>query len=108
MQLELNGKVALVTGASKAIDAAIAAELGRKGMHPCQIVRDSAALRQVANTIKRTANINVKVLSADLIDSTMPKRIFACALSQFGRLDLPVNNADATKQADFFTLIDDD
>ena len=65
MELELNGKVALVTGANRGIGAAIATELAREGMHLCLVARDLAKLQEVAQALMKTANINVRVVSAD-------------------------------------------
>jgi NAD(P)-dependent dehydrogenase (short-subunit alcohol dehydrogenase family) len=108
MELELNGKVALVTGANRGIGAAIATELAREGMHLCLVARDSAKLREVADSLAKTANIDVHVLSADLRDPAAPQQAIAAAVAHFGRLDLLVNNAGATKRADFFTLTEED
>jgi NAD(P)-dependent dehydrogenase (short-subunit alcohol dehydrogenase family) len=108
MELELNGKVALVTGANRGIGAAIATELAREGMHLCLVARDLAKLQEVAQALMKTANINVRVVSADLRDPATPAQAIAEAVGHFGRLDLLVNNAGATKRADFFTLTEDD
>jgi NAD(P)-dependent dehydrogenase (short-subunit alcohol dehydrogenase family) len=108
MELELNGKVALVTGANRGIGAAVAAELAREGMHLCLVARDSTKLREVADTLVRTANVAVHTFSADLRDQAAPAQAIAEAVGHFGRLDLLVNNAGATKRADFFTLTEED
>lgn len=108
MELELSGKVALVTGANRGIGAAIATELAREGMHLCLVARDSDRLAQVAISLRRSANIPVHVISADLRQPTAPAEAIAQAVTQFGRLDLLVNNAGATKRADFFSLTDED
>lgn len=108
MELELTGKVALVTGANRGIGAAIAAELAREGMHLCLLARDSEKLEAVADSLRKSANINVQVIAADLRDPAVPEHAIAQAVAQFGRIDLLVNNAGATKRADFFTLTEDD
>lgn len=108
MELELDKKVALVTGASRGIGAAIAAELAREGMDLCLVARDSAKLHEVAAGLTNTGNSQVQTLSADLRDPAEPARVVAEAVARFGRLDLLVNNAGATKRGDFFALTDDD
>jgi NAD(P)-dependent dehydrogenase (short-subunit alcohol dehydrogenase family) len=50
----------------------------------------------------------VQVISADLRDPAAPAEAIAQAVAQFGRLDLLVNNAGATKRADFFSLSEED
>ncbi len=108
MELGLDGKVALVTGANRGIGAAIAAELAKEGMQLCLVARDSDRLAQVADSLRHISNVPVHVVSADLRDSAAPAQAIAQAVAQFGRLDLLVNNAGATKRADFFTLTDED
>jgi NAD(P)-dependent dehydrogenase (short-subunit alcohol dehydrogenase family) len=108
MELDLSGKVALVTGANRGIGAAIATELAREGMHLCLVARDSAKLSEVASHLTTTASIQVHVVSADLRDPDAPAQAVAQAVARFGRLDLLVNNAGATKRADFFSLTEED
>ncbi|HEY0182885.1 MAG TPA: SDR family oxidoreductase [Rhodopila sp.] len=108
MELLLGGKVALVTGANRGIGAAIASELAKEGMHLCLVARDSGKLKEVADGLTKSANITVQVLSADLRDPAAPEQAIAAAIRQFGRLDLLVNNAGATRRADFFDLTEED
>jgi NAD(P)-dependent dehydrogenase (short-subunit alcohol dehydrogenase family) len=108
MKLDLNGKVALVTGANRGIGSAIATELARESMHLCLVARDSAKLREVAENLRATANINVLVFPADLRESAAPGQAIAAAVAHFGRLDLLMNNAGATRRADFFGLTEED
>ena len=51
MELGLQGKVALVTGASRGLGAAIALELAREGAHVCLAARDSGKLDEMAAKI---------------------------------------------------------
>src|SRR6202012_4374002 len=50
----------------------------------------------------------IQTLSADLRDPAEPARVVADTIARFSRIDLLVNNAGATKRADFFTLTEDD
>jgi 3-oxoacyl-[acyl-carrier protein] reductase len=108
MELDLRGKVGLVTGANRGIGAAVAAELAREGMHLCLVARDSDKLREVADRLMSSANINAQIISADLRDPAAPQRAIAEAVAHHRRLDVLVNNAGATKRADFFTLTEED
>jgi NAD(P)-dependent dehydrogenase (short-subunit alcohol dehydrogenase family) len=108
MELALDGKVALVTGSNRGIGAAIAAELAREGVHLCLVARDSDKLRETAGCLRQTANVTAHTVSADLRDPATPQQAIAEAVAQFGRLDLLVNNAGATRHADFFALTDED
>lgn len=108
MELELNGKVALITGASRGIGAAIATELAGEGMHVCLVARDQSKLQEIKGNLTNTTQTQVQTLVADLRDPAEPARVVADAIARFGRLDLLVNNAGATKRADFFTLSEED
>jgi 3-oxoacyl-[acyl-carrier protein] reductase len=108
MEMALNGKVALITGANRGIGAAVAVELAKEGMHVCLIARDEAKLRETASRLGNTTQSQVQTISADLRDPAEPARVVAEAAARFGRIDLVVNNAGATKRADFFTLTEDD
>ncbi|MGE0415964.1 MAG: SDR family oxidoreductase [Acetobacteraceae bacterium] len=108
MELGLAGKVALITGASRGIGAAIAAELAREGVHVFLVARDTAKLAEVAAGITNNAAVRSAVHAADLRDSAAAQATVDAAIAAFGRLDILVNNAGATKRADFFTLTEED
>ena len=65
-------------------------------------------LRETADRLAEAANISVHVVSADLRDPAAPQQAIAEVVAQLGRLDLLVNNAGATKRADFFSLTEED
>ncbi|HTI79915.1 MAG TPA: SDR family oxidoreductase [Acetobacteraceae bacterium] len=109
MDLNLQGKVALVTGASRGIGASIAQELAREGVQVCLAARDTARLEAVAASIAAISGSNrAAIIPCDLRDPAAAQTIIDTTVSAFGRLDILVNNAGATKRADFFTLTDDD
>ncbi|HET6610288.1 MAG TPA: SDR family oxidoreductase [Rhodopila sp.] len=108
MELQLNGKVAIITGASRGIGAAVAIELAREGMHVCLVARDQSKLQEVAASLTNSTGVQVQTLAADLRDPAEPARVVADAAARFGQVDLLVNNAGATKRADFFTLTEED
>src|ERR1700744_4739361 len=108
MEMELNGKVALITGANRGIGAAVAEELVREGMHVCLVARDESKLQETAGHLANTTQSQIQTLSADLRDPAEPARVVADTIARFSRIDLLVNNAGATKRADFFTLTEDD
>lgn len=108
MELGLEGKVALVTGASRGIGAAICKELAREGLHLCLVARDLEKLEEVAAEIGGSNAVQSVVHSADLRLPDAPQAAVDAAVAAFGRLDLLVNNAGATRRGDFFTLSDAD
>jgi NAD(P)-dependent dehydrogenase (short-subunit alcohol dehydrogenase family) len=57
------------------------------------VARESDRLTRAADSLRRIANIPVHVISAALRHPAAPAQAIAQAVAQFGRLDLPVNNA---------------
>jgi 3-oxoacyl-[acyl-carrier protein] reductase len=89
---KLNGKVAVVTGASKGIGAAIAIELGATGT---SVVVNYASNRDAAErAVKQIVDGGGEAiaLQGDVSKAADVERLFAAAQSEYGRLDIPVNN----------------
>ena len=107
MELGLTGKVALVTGASRGIGRAAALELAREGCDVFATARDAAALGTLAEEI-RAIGRRADGWAADLRDKPAAVEIARRVGESFGRLDIVVCNAGATKRGDFFALSDED
>jgi 3-oxoacyl-[acyl-carrier protein] reductase len=92
VDLELKGKVALITGASRGIGRAIALALANEGADIALVARGEDALRategEVAALGVRTAAIVADVTTADGVE-----RMVAEAAAKLGRIDILVNNA---------------
>ncbi len=104
MKAGLEGKVAVVTGASRGIGRAIARALAAEGMRLVLAARSAELLEEVAQSCGSEAT----VFAADLREADAPGRLIDFAVQRFGTLDLLVNNAGATKRGDFFELREDD
>ena len=95
----LDGKVAIITGASRGIGAAIARRFAAEGAHMAIVARTldaggplAGSLNEVAETI-RAAGGTVLPIQADLTDSSDLARIVETTVSELGGLDILVNNA---------------
>ena len=108
MDLELHGKVAIVTGASRGIGEAIARSLAEAGCDVCLVARSGDDLERVAADIRARTGRKAVTHVADLIDHRAPAAAVAAAAAAFGRVDILINNAGATKRGDFFALTDED
>ena len=104
MDLQLAGKVAIVTGASRGIGAAIARTLASEGMRVVLVARSRDKLDQVA----ASCGTECLVHGADLRETEAPTGVVAATMTHFGQINVLVNNAGATRRGDFFALSDSD
>src|SRR5579871_4921991 len=104
MDLQLTSKVGIVTGASRGIGRAIAETLAAEGMRLVLAARS----RDLLVELSRLLPTECLAHAADLRDPGAPAAAVAAAVSRFGRVDLLVNNAGATKRGDFLGLPDAD
>jgi len=104
MDLRLSGKVGIVTGASRGIGRAIAEVLAAEGMNLTAAARSVDALENFAASVTS----EVLVHASDLRESDAPTAMVAATIARFGRIDVLVNNAGATRRGDFLALTDAD
>ena len=86
--MDLEGKVALITGASSGIGKAIALELDKAGMKLILTARSADKLEDLANKCS-----DAKVYAANITEPEVPQKLLDFALDTFGRLDVLINNA---------------
>jgi 3-oxoacyl-[acyl-carrier protein] reductase len=92
-EMPLNGKVALVTGASRGIGAAIAEILARDGAHVVGV--DVPAMAGELEAL--TGRLGGSALTADITDEDAPAMIASHLLEQHGGVDVVVHNAGITR-----------
>jgi NAD(P)-dependent dehydrogenase (short-subunit alcohol dehydrogenase family) len=90
--IDLDGKLALVTGASEGIGAALAEALAGAGAHVVLTARNAAALEQVEERI-HSAGGNATIAPIDLGENEGVARLAAAISQRWDRLDLLVLNA---------------
>jgi pteridine reductase len=100
----LNGTVALVTGAAKRLGQAIALHLAREGSDVVVHFHQSAPEAQ--KVVSEITNLGRRAItmSADLAKKSDIDTLFADTKKEFGRLDVLVNNASSFLQADFASI----
>lgn len=90
---KLTGKVAVVTGASKGIGAAIAQQLAEDGAAVIVNYSSSAPGAEAVVAAIKKAGGKAKAVQANLSQPAEAKQLIAAAVSEFGRVDTLVNNA---------------
>ena len=86
--MRLDGKVAIVTGASEGIGAALVRVLHGRGMNLALVARSEGKLRSVAPA-------GALIIAADLTDEAARASVVERTFQHFGRLDVLINNAGA-------------
>jgi NADP-dependent 3-hydroxy acid dehydrogenase YdfG len=92
MSMDLNGRVALVTGASSGFGEAVALGLAKAGAKVALAARREDRLRDLAARIEALGGEAV-VIVADFTDEAQAQRAVRETEGAFGRLDILINNA---------------
>lgn len=96
-QFKLNGRVALVTGASAGLGQAIAIALAEAGADvACH--GNSRSPEATCEAVSKTGRTSVAV-TGDLANAETPRNLIEATLDRFGRLDVLVNNAGTIRRA---------
>ena len=107
METRLKGKTAIVTGASRGIGKAIAVRLAAEGAQVVLCARDGNLLDHVAKDIERDSG-RASALGVDLREMDAAKQVVDFTIATYGRIDIILNNAGATKRGEFLQLTDED
>lgn len=104
---KLDGKVALVTGASRGIGRAVAIELAKEDASVAVVYQNNEAKAQeVVDEIKRLGGSS-SAMKADVSNSADARAVVKQASEQFGRLDILVNNAGITRDTSLKKMTDE-
>jgi 3-oxoacyl-[acyl-carrier protein] reductase len=101
MEISLNNKSALVTGAGRGIGRAIAETLAKAGASVLLTDIDESALRESRTAIEAAAGIKpgagkLATIAGDLTAANFPEAAIAKSIENFGSVDIIVNNAGYT------------
>lgn len=99
MNLQLNGKTALVTGSSMGIGRAIAKGLVAEGVRVCVVARRRNLLEELSREISAAGAPSPAIIGADVMPEGAPERIAAEARKQLGQIDILVNAAGGSQPA---------
>ena len=93
MDLELTGRVAIVTGGSRGIGKAIAVALAREGVEVALVGRDPGVAEDAARSIATETGRTVRAYLADTGRGEEVRGAVAKIVADFGRVDILVNGA---------------
>ncbi|MBC5805465.1 MAG: short-chain dehydrogenase [Candidatus Eremiobacter antarcticus] len=98
--MDLQGKVALITGASRGLGLEIAKAYAKRGARLMITARTSADLERAAAEIRTSSRGDgaareplIEALAGDVADSSHARRLIDTTVRAFGRLDILINNA---------------
>ncbi len=92
MTTSLNGKAAIVTGASRGIGAAAARMLAAAGASVLLAARSASGIEQVADDIRKLGGV-AETITCDVSNYAQVSAMVARCKTAFGRVDILVNNA---------------
>jgi 3-oxoacyl-[acyl-carrier protein] reductase len=110
VELGLTGRRAIVTGGSKGLGKAIAAELLAEGAAVAICSRNADELAETAAELRKAAAAGQQLLAlpCDVTDPAQVTDFVAAATTALGGLDILVNNAGGARPGRFATLTDED
>ncbi len=107
MDLELDGKVALVTASSKGLGRAVAERLAAEGARVVISSRDGEALSKTAAEIGEATGAELEYHAADLTKADDVRALVGVAVERFGGIDTLVNNSGGPPAGGFEDFGDD-
>ena len=97
IDLDLDGKVAIVTGAGRGLGRAAALALVEQGVRVLAAARSAGEI----NDLAALSAANILAVPCDMRDPAAVAALPAAAVAKFGRLDIVVNNAGIAPAGDF-------
>ncbi|MBN8544283.1 MAG: SDR family NAD(P)-dependent oxidoreductase [Alphaproteobacteria bacterium] len=91
--MRLNGKIALITGASRGIGAAVAKAFAKEGAHVILTARTVGGLEEVDDDIRRITGSSATLVPLDIRQGDMIDALGATIYERFKKLDIMIGNA---------------
>src|ERR1700730_9128530 len=108
MDVRLSGKSAVVTGGSKGLGLAIAGEYAKSGADVAILARDPDMLAEAKAKIQAGAPVStMAAISCDVSKAADIRKTYDQIMSEFGKIDVYVNNAGQSTRGPSETLTDE-
>ncbi|MCE5171180.1 3-ketoacyl-ACP reductase [Paenibacillus profundus] len=95
--MNLNNKVALITGAGKGIGRALAIALAKEGTHLGLVARTTSDLEALKSSLTKEYGVKVSIAAADISVQAEADKAVAAIRDELGTIDILVNNAGIAK-----------
>jgi 3-oxoacyl-[acyl-carrier protein] reductase len=106
MKMDMQDKVAVVTGGSKGIGFAVAKAFAAAGARVAIVARGADALREAQSSLKADG-LQVQGYVCDVSDNRQINDAYDRIVSDFGRVDVLVNNAGTSRAMSFESITDE-
>jgi len=107
MDVKLDGRAALITGASKGIGLAVAIRMAASGADVALLARRPDVLDEARQVVRATAKGKVHVVACDVSRAEEVTRAYGDVERALGRVDILVNNAGTSKTGAFPSITDE-
>ncbi len=107
MDLHLKDKIALVTGASRGLGAAVAETLSAEGARVMLNSRNADKLQAAAARIQSQTGNSVASFAGDITQADSPQKLVEATIGQFGGLDILITNAGGPPPGRFESFDDE-
>src|SRR4051794_11370266 len=107
MNINLDGRVAVVTGGSKGLGLAIATRMAASGADVALLARRTEVLEAARETVNTTARGRVLAVTCDVSNAQDVTRAYGEVMTGLGRVDVLVNNAGTSQTGAFTTVTDE-
>jgi len=107
MEIKLDGRAAVITGASKGLGLAMATRFSASGADVAMLARRADVLEEAHQAVAATARGRVVGVACDVSRAEDITRGFDDVMNAFGRVDILVNNAGTSRAAAFETITDE-
>lgn len=108
MEARLDGRVALITGASQGIGFAIAKQFAASGAKVAMVARRSDVLDEAVAAVRERSDTQVEGYSADVALGEDIERVFDAVIADFGQVDILINNAGHAKAGPIESITDEE
>jgi NAD(P)-dependent dehydrogenase (short-subunit alcohol dehydrogenase family) len=107
MLVELTGRAAVITGASKGLGLAMATEFAASGADVALLARRPDVLEEAKGQVERTARGRVAAIPCDVAKAADCRAAYEAATGAFGKVDILVNNAGTSRAMPFEQVTDE-